>query len=163
MVANDHDHEHGDGDRQAEGDEDGGDRHAGPPPGRTDPRRRRKHHRLPRSFAGSNLVQAGLELATEVVHRRESIARLLCERPGDCCVEARRNIGPLLRHPWRSFVDVLHRDRHEVVARERHRAREHFVEDDSERVDVGVLIHPLALGLLGRDVVGRAEHRAGLR
>ena len=47
--------------------------------------------------------------------------------------------------------------------RERQLAGEQLVEDDAERVDVGALADRLALRLLGRDVVGGAEHGAGLR
>ncbi len=57
---------------------------------------------------------------------------------------------------------MLHRDCNEVLARERHVAGEQLVEDDAERVDVGLLVDALALRLLGRDVVRRAENRPGL-
>ena len=46
---------------------------------------------------------------------------------------------------------------------ERDVAGEHLVEHDAERVDVGLAGHRLAERLLGRDVVGRAEHPAGQR
>ncbi len=57
---------------------------------------------------------------------------------------------------------MAHRDGDEVLAGERHLTGEQLVQDDTERVDVGVLVHTLALCLLRRDVVGRAEHRPGL-
>src|SRR3712207_7542742 len=44
-----------------------------------------------------------------------------------------------------------------VVALERHVAGEHLEEDDPERVDVRLAGDRVAQGLLGRDVVGRAE------
>ena len=57
---------------------------------------------------------------------------------------------------------MLHRDRDEVVAGERHLAGEQLVEHDAERVDVGVRVDVAALRLLGRDVVAGAEDGAGL-
>ena len=47
------------------------------------------------------------------------------------------------------------------VGLERDLAGEHLVEDDPERVDVGLRGDLVAERLLGRDVVGRAEHAAG--
>ncbi len=58
---------------------------------------------------------------------------------------------------------MLHRDGDEVLAGERDIAGQQLVEHDAERVDVGLLVDAHALRLLGRDVVGRTEHRAGLR
>ena len=58
------------------------------------------------------------------------------------------------------LAHVLHRDAHLALGLERHLAREHLVEADPERVDVGLLRHLLAQRLLGRDVVGGAEHAA---
>ncbi len=55
-----------------------------------------------------------------------------------------------------------HRDGDEVLTGERDLSGQHLVEHDAERVDVGLLVDVHALRLLGRDVVGRAEHRAGL-
>ncbi len=57
---------------------------------------------------------------------------------------------------------VLHRDLERRVARERDRAREHLVEDDPDRVDVGGGADRRAPRLLGRQVLRRADDRAGL-
>ena len=45
----------------------------------------------------------------------------------------------------------------EVVAGERHLAAQQLVEDGAEPVDVALRVRPLALRLLGRDVVARAD------
>ena len=58
------------------------------------------------------------------------------------------------------LADVLHRHGDLVLAVEGDVAREHLVEDDAERVDVGLAVDVVAQRLLGRDVVGRAEHAA---
>ena len=57
---------------------------------------------------------------------------------------------------------VLHRDRDRRVALERHAAREHLVEHDAERVDVGLRADAAPARLLGREVLGRADDRADL-
>ena len=58
------------------------------------------------------------------------------------------------------LADVLHRHGDLVLAVERDVAGEHLVEHDAERVDVGLAVDVVAERLLGRDVVGRAEHAA---
>jgi hypothetical protein len=57
---------------------------------------------------------------------------------------------------------VLHRDLDRRVARERHVAGEHLVEDDADRVEIGGSGHLRAASLLRREVVGGAHDRAGL-
>ena len=54
--------------------------------------------------------------------------------------------GRLLPQRRRRRVDVLHRDRDEVVARERHLAGQQLVENDPERVDVRAARRPAAPG-----------------
>jgi hypothetical protein len=55
---------------------------------------------------------------------------------------------------------VLHGHRDLVLAVEGDVAREHLEEDDAERVEIALGIDVLAQGLLGRDVVGGAQHAA---
>ena len=55
---------------------------------------------------------------------------------------------------------MLHGHGDLVLAVERHIPGEHLVEDDAERVDVRLAVDVVAERLLGRDVVGRAEHAA---
>ena len=104
------------GNRQSECDEDCGDRHAGPPP-----RTLRVGPAVAKAPSSRELAfgEAGLELAAEVGHRRESVLGPLRERAGDCRVEPRRHVGTSLRHPRRGLVDVLHRHGDEVLTRER--------------------------------------------
>ena len=62
----------------------------------------------------------------------------------------------------RLVADLLHRDGHGRAAVERHPPGEHLVEDDADRVAVAGGGHLVAARLLGRQVLGRADHRAGL-
>ena len=55
---------------------------------------------------------------------------------------------------------MLHRHGDLVLAAERDVPDEHLVEDDAERVDVGLAVDLVAERLLGRDVVRRAEDAA---
>ena len=73
---------------------------------------------------------------------------------------ARGDLGPLVLHVGELLADVLHRHRDLVLALERDLAGEHLVEHDAERVEVGLAGDGRAQRLLGRDVVGRAEHAA---
>jgi hypothetical protein len=54
-------------------------------------------------------------------------------------------------------VQVLHRDLERRLARERHLPRQHLVEHDPDGVEVGGGVHRLALRLLGREVLRRAD------
>ena len=166
-------------DGDAEDDEQERDRQATPPPRRSglgrgrggpgtrpDPARSggREHAGLPALLAEAHLLEArGSARAPNAVHRREAVAGLLRERAVDGGRDADGHVGPLLEHRRRRLVDVPHRDGDEVVARERDRAGQQLVEDDAERVHVGQLGDLTALRLLRRDVLGGAEHGAGLR
>ena len=74
--------------------------------------------------------------------------------------ERGRHLGALGLHVGELLSHVLHRDRDLVLALERDLAGEHLVEHDAERVQVRLTGHGPAEGLLGRDVVGRAQHPA---
>ena len=58
-----------------------------------------------------------------------------------------------------------HRDGHQVVAGVRHPPCQELVGDDTERVLIRALVAAFAVGLLGREVLARAEHgsRCGQR
>ena len=77
------------------------------------------------------LDEAGLELRRELVHRREAPARVLRHRALDRGVEARRDVRPRLAHAGHRLVDVLHRDRDEVLPAERQLARQ-IAQDGSD-------------------------------
>ena len=76
--------------------------------------------------------------------------------------------GPLeraLEQPERvghlhGLADPGHQRGDRRVGRERHRAGDGLDQGEAEGVDVGPAVDRLALGLLGRGVAGRAEHRA---
>ena len=71
-----------------------------------------------------------------------------------------RDVRALRRERLRRRREVLHRDLHRAVAGERDRAREHLVEDDAERVQVGRLVDLRAARLLRREVLRGADDRA---
>ena len=58
-------------------------------------------------------------------------------------------------------VEVLDADGHVAVAHERRPPAEHLVEHDPEGVDVGAAVDRPAVDLLGRQVLGGADDRAG--
>ena len=114
-------------------------------------------------LAAIELREAGLELRGERSHRRKAPRRILLQCPVDSLGDPDGNVASNVQDARRGFVDVLERDGHEALAGERHLAREHLVEDDAQRVHVGVRADRAAARLLRRDVGARAEHRAGLR
>ena len=101
----------------------------------------------------------------EVVHHLGdggvAVGGLLGGRALDCGGQSGRRLGAAALDVWQRLLDVLHRDGHLGVRPERHLSGQHLVEDDPQRVDVGLLGHVVAERLLGRDVVGRAQHPAG--
>ena len=115
--------------------------------------------------ARAELGEARLELRGELVHRREPLPRRSFASARSIAAASRGgDVRPALAHARRRLVDVPHRDRDEVLARERQlagraarRARRRASRRRSARSTA------LAARLLGRDVVARAEHRAGLR
>ena len=62
---------------------------------------------------------------------------------------------------FRPLPNLLERQRDSRVAGEGGLAREHFIKDQAERVNVRALIHRFALGLLGRHISRRAKNPAG--
>ena len=73
-----------------------------------------------------------------------------------------RHARPDLPRPQRIALEARQGDGRLAVALERRAAAEHLVEDDAEAVDVGARVDRLALDLLGREVLGRADHEARL-
>ena len=59
--------------------------------------------------------------------------------------------------------DLLEGDRHRRLALERHHPGQQLVQDHPDRVEVGGVADRVALGLLGREVLGGAHDRAGQR
>ena len=60
-------------------------------------------------------------------------------------------------------LDVLVHHRHVIAARVGRHAREHFIHDHAQAVDVRALVDFLAQDLFRRHVLGRADHVAGFR
>ena len=109
-----------------------------------------------RGLDGQHVLEVGDQLAVGAVAAAEVLGRGAVDdgrqRAGDLG-PAQLDVGQLLAH-------VLHRHRDLVLAVEGDVAREHLEEDDAERVEVALGVDVLAQGLLGRDVVGRAQHAA---
>ena len=116
--------------------------------------RRRVGHALAR--------QAGQRLNVErdVACRLEALLRVLLEAVQDDPVErGRQRLAPLGGRRGVLLEDRVHR-LDGRVALERAASRQHLVEHDAEREDVGAVIDGLPAHLLGRHVPHRAEHRA---
>ena len=97
---------------------------------------------------------------SELAGAGEPLARILGQRPLHDVVERRRRARRQRR--WR-VVDVGEQSRRVARPLERGRPRQRVVEDAAQRVDVGADGRLVALHLLGRQVVGRPDHLAGLR
>ncbi len=97
------------------------------------PGRRRDDHRRALAVAPVQLGETGLELRRRSsLHRREPVAR--GPSPSHAGSRGRRRTGQSGRCSSTlgdGLVDVPHRDRHEVVARERHVAGQQLVEHDA--------------------------------
>ena len=76
--------------------------------------------------------------------------------PGQHVVE-----GPERLVGRKGLADARRQRAHRRVGHERDGARERLVEHQGQGVDVGLAVHRLALGRLGRHVAGRAHHGAG--
>ena len=99
-----------------------------------------------------------LEVGDQLVRRRGSAREVLGRRAVDDRGQRAGDLGPRELDVGQLLADVLHRDGDLVLALERDVAGEHLVEDDAERVEVALPGDGVAERLLGRDVVGRAEH-----
>ncbi|MFO0634431.1 MAG: hypothetical protein U0168_16415 [Nannocystaceae bacterium] len=101
----------------------------------------------------------------ELGHALVAILGALRQRLDDHGLHDRRDLG-VGRHrrgQRQRLGQVATEHAHEVVAVERHHAGEELVQADGRGVDVGAGVRRIAHGLLGRHVLGRAEHRAGAR
>ena len=88
---------------------------------------------------------------------------VLCERLSDNPLELHRHIAPPRRERLRLVVQNRIHHRRFIVARKRPLPRDHLVEHDAERPDVGAAIDLFPRCLLRRHVRRRAERRVGLR
>ena len=107
-----------------------------------------------RSARGHDL--AG-ECAQHVRRMLKTVGRFAFQTAQDRLFPRRIQIGDVrARVLWR-FAQALQGDDEGRVAVEGERARDHLVEHDAERVDVGGGGDGLAFQLFGRDVGGRAD------
>jgi hypothetical protein len=90
------------------------------------------------------------------------LARVLLQQAQDQRLQRVRAVGAVPGRGDGRGVEVLADDRHRLVANERRAAADHLVEHGAERVEVGAIAHFAAHGLLGRHVVDRPDHHAGL-
>ena len=101
-----------------------------------------------------------LEVGDERRHVRVAPAEVLVGHPVEHRGERGRRLRPPRLQVGHVLADVLHRHRHLVLAVERDVPGQHLEQHDAERVDVRLAVDVVAEGLLGRDVVGGAEHAA---
>ena len=121
--------------------------------------RRHRRRRRDRGHGGGPVVQGG-------GHVRDALepgSRLLLHGAEGHRLDRGRDGGLEGRRERRSLVHVFigHRDR--ILRFERLAAREHLVEDASERVDVRTMIHRITSSLLGRKIARGSEDRRGVR
>jgi hypothetical protein len=120
----------------------------------------RSGRRLARSLArargldGEHVLEVGDQLAVRAVAAVEVLGRGAIDDGG----QGAGDLGAAQLHVWQLLAHVLHRHRDLVLAVEGDVAGEHLEEHDAQRVEVALRIDVLAQRLLGRDVVGRAEH-----
>ena len=106
----------------------------------------------------AGLLERGDELLGALVAAR----RVLLQRTQHDRLQRRRDPRLELARRHRRLVDLLDRDRDRRLAVERDLAGQQLVEHDPGRVQVGAAVDRVALGLLGREVLDRADDRAGL-
>ena len=109
-----------------------------------------------RGLGGERVLEVGLDRRGVGVAQGEVLLGHPVEHGG----QPGGHLGAHGLHVGQVLAHVLHRDRDLVLAVERDVAGEHLEEHDAERVDVGLAVDVVAERLLGRDVVGRAEHAA---
>ncbi len=120
---------------------------------------RRRVHRGGRDL---RTPRDALEIALHLVGALVPLVRILGERAHHDHIELVRDVGPQRRGRLRRGGEVLHRDLDRRLAVERRLAGQQLVEDDAERVEVGARVDLASLGLLGREVLRRADDRARL-
>ena len=103
-----------------------------------------------------------LEVVVEVVAALVAVGRILRER-------LVQDAGDLFVHVRVQLADVgrvgLHHVEHQLqrtVVVEGHAPAEHFEQHDTQREDIGTLVHHLAQADLGRKVTRRADEGAGI-
>ena len=126
---------------------------------------RGKGARRSRAVAG-NVDQIALdervERVAQLVGGLETLGGVLTQQAHDDGLERGVEVGVDAARGHRLLVDLLESHAHGVVALEGKTAGGSLVHHDAQRVQVARGAEVLALGLLGGDVVGGAEHGVGL-
>ena len=102
------------------------------------------------------------QVRPQLLGRAVAVVRVLGHRLHDDGLERRRHRRVHLPGKGRHVAHMFRGHGDGRVAGEGRAPDGHLVEHHSEGVDVAARVHPLALGLLGREVGGRAHDGAGL-
>ena len=86
---------------------------------------------------------------------------ILGQQLEDDGLERLGDVRPVAVGRHRPLLHLLQRHRRGVLGHERRPADDQLVKHDPERVQVGLAAERLALGLLGREIGGRAQNRPG--
>ena len=86
-----------------------------------------------------------------------AVGRVLLHRLLGDLAQAFRHVRRHLGQRLRLFGDLHDGDGHRAAAVKRQAAGQHFVQHDADRVDVGARVGAVALGLLGADIMHRAD------
>ena len=112
-------------------------------------------------------VAAGARLERErhLLHRLVALVAILGQRLHAHLLDVGRDVRArvALRRRLGRLEHVLGEHAHEGLGVERHVAGQHLVQDAAGGVDVDAMVGLVALGLLGRHVLGRAEDHPGAR
>ncbi len=107
--------------------------------------------------------QRALDVAAHIGRRLIPVGRVLLHGPEHDRVGPVRQVLVDPRRRDRGLPDVLVGDRHRGVAGERRASGQQLVQQAADRVKVRARVHPLAPGLLGREVLRGPDHLGGLR
>jgi hypothetical protein len=120
--------------------------------------------RAQRGGRGDRLaVEGGLDVGAHLVGGLVAVVRVLGQRLEDDRVHGRGDLGVEHRRRLRLLPYVLVRHRHRRVADEGRAHGQQLVQQAAGGVQVGAGVDLLALGLLGGEVLGGADHGGGLR
>ena len=104
-------------------------------------------------------IRWALEVGPQVLGLGIAVGRILGQQLEDDGLQGLGDAHTQQRRRQRALLHVLDGHRGGGVGRERGLAHDHLVEHHPQRVEVGPAVEGLALGLLGREVRGRAHHR----
>jgi len=103
------------------------------------------------------LLAEFLQIVEHAGGRRIAVGQFCCHGVHGDLLEAERNRGIQLTRHGGVSVDMLDGNGHRRITVIRRAARQHFVHDNAEGIEVGTAVNLRTLGLLGRDIVDGAE------